>query len=487
EGKTTTTIGLGQAMERIGKRAVIALREPSLGPVFGVKGGAAGGGYSQVLPMDDINLHFTGDFHAITSANNLLAAMIDNHLQQGNTLRINPKRIIFTRCLDMNDRALRSAVIGLGGKADGVAREEHFMITVATEIMAILCLCTSLNDLKEKLGNILIAYNYDEKPIYCRDLNAQGAMCVLLKDAIKPNLVQTTENTPCIIHGGPFANIAHGCNSVIATKTGMKLADYCITEAGFGADLGAEKFINIKCRKASVSPSAIVLVATVRALKYNGGVLKENLKTENIKALEAGSSNLKAHIENLLGFGIPLVVAINHFYTDTEREIEWIKDFCAGMGVRAVVSKAFESGGSGSTELAEEVCRACETDSTLKFTYPDEYTLKQKIETLATKIYRADGVDYTPAALSSLAEIEAMGYGSLPVCVAKTQYSISDNPLLLGCPSGYRLTVREVKVSSGAGFVVVLAGTIMTMPGLPKKPAAESIDIDNDGVISGLF
>ncbi|MDD4164895.1 MAG: formate--tetrahydrofolate ligase [Eubacteriales bacterium] len=487
EGKTTTTIGLGQAMERIGKRAVIALREPSLGPVFGVKGGAAGGGYSQVLPMDDINLHFTGDFHAITSANNLLAAMIDNHLQQGNTLRINPKRIIFTRCLDMNDRALRSAVIGLGGKADGVAREEHFMITVATEIMAILCLCTSLNDLKEKLGNILIAYNYDEKPIYCRDLNAQGAMCVLLKDAIKPNLVQTTENTPCIIHGGPFANIAHGCNSVIATKTGMKLADYCITEAGFGADLGAEKFINIKCRKASVSPSAIVLVATVRALKYNGGVLKENLKTENIKALEAGSSNLKAHIENLLGFGIPLVVAINHFYTDTEREIEWIKDFCAGMGVKAVVSKAFESGGSGSTELAEEVCRACETDSTLKFTYPDEYTLKQKIETLATKIYRADGVDYTPAALSSLAEIEAMGYGSLPVCVAKTQYSISDNPLLLGCPSGYRLTVREVKVSSGAGFVVVLAGTIMTMPGLPKKPAAESIDIDNDGVISGLF
>ncbi|HBR30929.1 MAG TPA: formate--tetrahydrofolate ligase [Clostridiales bacterium] len=487
EGKTTTTIGLGQAMERIGKRAVIALREPSLGPVFGVKGGAAGGGYSQVLPMDDINLHFTGDFHAITSANNLLAAMIDNHLQQGNTLRINPKRIIFTRCLDMNDRALRSAVIGLGGKADGVAREEHFMITVATEIMAILCLCTSLNDLKEKLGNILIAYNYDEKPIYWRDLNAQGAMCVLLKDAIKPNLVQTTENTPCIIHGGPFANIAHGCNSVIATKTGMKLADYCITEAGFGADLGAEKFINIKCRKASVSPSAIVLVATVRALKYNGGVLKENLKTENIKALEAGSSNLKAHIENLLGFGIPLVVAINHFYTDTEREIEWIKDFCAGMGVKAVVSKAFESGGSGSTELAEEVCRACETDSTLKFTYPDEYTLKQKIETLATKIYRADGVDYTPAALSSLAEIEAMGYGSLPVCVAKTQYSISDNPLLLGCPSGYRLTVREVKVSSGAGFVVVLAGTIMTMPGLPKKPAAESIDIDNDGVISGLF
>lgn len=487
EGKTTTTIGLGQAMAKIGKNAIIALREPSLGPVFGIKGGAAGGGYSQVLPMDEINLHFTGDFHAITSANNLLAAMIDNHLMQGNILRINPKRIIFTRCLDMNDRALRSAVIGMGGKADGVTREEHFMITVASEIMAVLCLATSISDLKEKLGNILVAYTYDEKPIYCRDFNAQGAMCALLKDAIKPNLVQTIENTPCIIHGGPFANIAHGCNSVIATKTALKLADYCITEAGFGADLGAEKFLNIKCRKASLSPNAIVLVATVRALKYNGGVKKEDLKSENLEALKIGSSNLKAHIENLKSFGIPLVVAINHFYADTDAEIEWLKTFCSEMGVKAVISKAFAEGGNGATELTEIVCHACEAESTLKFIYPDDYSIKQKIEALSKKIYRSDGVDYTPAALSAIANIEAMGYGKLPICVAKTQYSISDNPQLLGCPSGYRLTVREVRVSAGAGFVVVLAGTIMTMPGLPKKPAAEGIDIDDNGVISGLY
>lgn len=487
EGKTTTTIGLGQAMAKIGKNAIIALREPSLGPVFGIKGGAAGGGYSQVLPMDEINLHFTGDFHAITSANNLLSALIDNHLQQGNLLGINPKRILFSRCLDMNDRALRSMIIGLGGKADGVIREEHFMITVATEIMAVLCLSSSLSDLKEKLGNILIAYTYDEKPVYCRDLKAQGAMCTLLKDAIKPNLVQTIENTPCIIHGGPFANIAHGCNSIIATRTALKLADYCITEAGFGADLGAEKFLDIKCRKASLSPSAIVLVATVRALKYNGGVKKEDLKTENLEALEKGSSNLKAHIENLKGFGIPLVVAINHFYADTEQEIAWIKNFCTGLGVQAVVSKAFAEGGSGTTELAEAVCKVCENDSVLQFTYPDDFSIKQKIEALAAKIYRADGVDYTPIALSAIKDIEAMGYSKLPVCVAKTQYSISDDPSILGCPSQYRLGVREVKVSAGAGFVVVLAGSIMTMPGLPKKPAAESIDIDDNGNICGLF
>jgi formate--tetrahydrofolate ligase len=487
EGKTTTTIGLGQAMTKIGKNAIIALREPSLGPVFGVKGGAAGGGYSQVLPMDEINLHFTGDFHAITSANNLLCAMIDNHLMQGNALGINPKRIIFSRCLDMNDRALRGTVIGLGGKMDGVVREEHFMITVASEIMAILCLSESLSDLKEKLGNILVAYTYDEKPVYCRDLNAQGAMCALLKDAIKPNLVQTIENTPCIIHGGPFANIAHGCNSILATKTALKLADYCITEAGFGADLGAEKFLDIKCRKASLSPSAVVLVATIRALKYNGGVAKEDLKQENLEALEKGSSNLKAHIENLKNYGLPVVVAINHFYADTEREIEWVKEFCADLGVKAVVSKAFSEGGSGATELAEEVCIACEQDSKLNFLYPDQYSLTEKIEKLAKTIYRADGVDYAPAALTAIKAIEEMGYGRLPVCMAKTQYSLSDDPKLLGCPSGYRLNVREVRVSAGAGFVVVLAGTIMTMPGLPKKPAAEGIDIDNDGIISGLF
>lgn len=487
EGKTTTTIGLGQAMKKIGKNAIITLREPSLGPVFGIKGGAAGGGYSQVLPMDEINLHFTGDFHAVTSANNLLCAMIDNHLQQGNTLGINPKRIIFSRCLDMNDRALRSAIIGLGGKADGVTRQEHFMISVASEIMAILCLAESISDLKEKLGNILIAYTYDNKPVFCRDLNAQGAMTALLKEAIKPNLVQTTENTPCIIHGGPFANIAHGCNSILATKTGLKLADYCITEAGFGADLGAEKFLDIKCRKASLSPNAIVLVATVRALKYNGGVKKENLKEENLAALKKGSSNLKAHIENLKNYGVPIVVAVNHFYTDTEAEINWVKDFCADMGVKAVVSKVFAEGGNGATELAEKVCNACEASSKVQFIYPDDYSVTEKIEALAKKIYRADGVDYTSAALSAIKDIEAAGYKKLPVCVAKTQYSISDNPHLLGCPSGYRLSVREVRVSSGAGFIVVLAGTIMTMPGLPKKPAAEGIDIDDNGVISGLF
>ena len=487
EGKTTTTVGLGQAMAKIGKKAIIALREPSLGPVFGIKGGAAGGGYSQVLPMDEINLHFTGDFHAVTSANNLLSAMIDNHLMQGNALGINPKRIIFTRCLDMNDRALRNTVIGLGGKADGITREERFMITVASEIMAILCLAESLSDLKEKLANILVAYTYDEKPVYCRDLNAQGAMCALLKDAIKPNLVQTIENTPCIIHGGPFANIAHGCNSVIATKTALKLADYCITEAGFGADLGAEKFLDIKCRKSALKPDAVVLVATIRALKYNSGVKKEDLRQENLNALERGSANLRAHIENLRTFGIPVIVAINHFYTDTDAEIEWLKSFCAALDIKAFVSKAFAEGGSGAAELARAVCNACEEGSTLNFVYEDGIPVTEKINALATKIYRADGVDYSPAALAAIRDIEAMGYGALPVCVAKTQYSLSDNPLLLGCPSGYRLTVREVRVSAGAGFIVVIAGTIMTMPGLPKRPSAESIDIDENGVISGLF
>ncbi len=487
EGKTTTTVGLGQAMAKIGKNAVIALREPSLGPVFGIKGGAAGGGYSQVLPMDEINLHFTGDFHAVTSANNLLCAMIDNHLMQGNILDINPKRIVFTRCLDMNDRALRTAVIGLGGKADGVTREEHFMITVASEIMAVLCLAESVNDLKEKLGNMLVAYAYDDKPVYCRDINAQGAMCALLKEAIKPNLVQTIENTPCIIHGGPFANIAHGCNSVLATKTALKLADYCITEAGFGADLGAEKFFDIKCRKAGLKPDAVVLVATVRALKYNGGVKKDELKQENIAALKKGSANLMAHIENLKSFGVPIVVAINHFYTDTDNEIAAIRNICDDLGVKAVVSKAFAEGGQGAAELAREVCEVCEAASNLEFSYPENLSITEKIEALAKKIYRADGVDFTSSSLAEIKLIEAMGYGKLPICVAKTQYSLSDNPHLLGCPSGYRLSVREVKVSAGAGFVVVLTGTVLTMPGLPKKPSAESIDIDENGVISGLF
>ena len=413
--------------------------------------------------------------------------MIDNHLMQGNILDINPKRIVFTRCLDMNDRALRTAVIGLGGKADGVTREEHFMITVASEIMAVLCLAESVNDLKEKLGNMLVAYAYDDKPVYCRDINAQGAMCALLKEAIKPNLVQTIENTPCIIHGGPFANIAHGCNSVLATKTALKLADYCITEAGFGADLGAEKFFDIKCRKAGLKPDAVVLVATVRALKYNGGVKKDELKQENIAALKKGSANLMAHIENLKSFGVPIVVAINHFYTDTDNEIAAIRNICDDLGVKAVVSKAFAEGGQGAAELAREVCEVCEAASNLEFSYPENLSITKKIEALAKKIYRADGVDFTSSSLAEIKLIEAMGYGKLPICVAKTQYSLSDNPHLLGCPSGYRLSVREVKVSAGAGFVVVLTGTVLTMPGLPKKPSAESIDIDENGVISGLF
>ena len=487
EGKTTTTVGLGQAMKKIGKKAVIALREPSLGPVFGIKGGAAGGGYSQVVPMEDINLHFTGDFHAVTSANNLLCAMVDNHIQQGNALNIDPRRIIISRALDMNDRALRNCVIGMGGKANGVVREEHFMITVATEIMAILCLADSLEDLKKRFGDIIVAYTYDGKPVFCRDLHAEGAMTALMKDAINPNLVQTLENTPCLMHGGPFANIAHGCNSVIATKAGLKLADYCITEAGFGADLGAEKFLDIKCRTADLSPDAIVIVATVRALKYNGNVPKDKLSEENMDALAKGIANLGAHIDNIKGFGVPAVVAINHFYADTEKEIEFVKDYCAKKGVKAVVSKAFAEGGDGARDLAKAVCEACEQEKDFRFTYEDSDTLEEKVNKVATKIYRASGVDYSPAALKSIKELEDSEYAHLPVCIAKTQYSLSDDPKKLGCPTGHRLNVREVRVSAGAGFVVVLAGTIMTMPGLPRVPAAEKIDCLKDGTVEGIF
>ncbi|MBQ1254645.1 MAG: formate--tetrahydrofolate ligase [Clostridia bacterium] len=486
EGKTTMTIGLGDALHRMGKNVMIALREPSLGPVFGIKGGAAGGGYAQVVPMEDINLHFTGDFHAITAANNLLSAMLDNHLQQGNALRIDPKRIIHSRCVDINDRVLREITVGLGEKKNGVTRQDKFMITVATEIMAILCLASSPEDLKERLGNMLVAYDYDGNPVYCRQLNAAGAMTVLLKDAIKPNLVQTLENTPTLVHGGPFANIAHGCNSIIATRTALKIADYTVTEAGFGADLGAEKFLDIKCRAAGCHPNAIVLVATARALKYNGGVPKAETGKENLEALQAGIANLGAHVDNLEGFGIPLVVVINHFYADTEAELELIRSYCAEKGVKAIVSKAFAEGGAGSAELAEEVVRLCELPCDFKFTYPAEASLTEKINAVATKIYHAEGVDILPAAKKAIADIEALGYGNLPICVAKTQYSLSDDPKKLGAPSGYRLTVREVRVSAGAGFVVVLTGEVMTMPGLPLHPAAEKIDLV-DGKIVGLF
>lgn len=487
EGKTTTTVGLGQAFAHLGKNAVIALREPSLGPVFGIKGGAAGGGYSQVVPMEDINLHFTGDFHAITSANNLLCAMLDNHLQQGNALGINPKRVVFRRVMDMNDRALRSVVVGLGGKADGVTREDGFMITVASEIMAVLCLAENLADLKNRLAGIIVAYKYDGSPVYCRDLNAQGAMTALLKDAIKPNLVQTLEHTPCIMHGGPFANIAHGCNSVKATRLALKLGDYCITEAGFGSDLGAEKFFNIKCRTTGLRPSAVVLVATVRALKYNGGVKKEELACENLEALKGGICNLGAHMDSLKSFGVPIVVSINRFSSDTEAEIDYIKEYCGARGVEAVVCRSYEQGGVGAVELAKAVCACCEKPTEFTLTYPNEYGIKDKLNALATRIYRADGVDFSTAASAAIDEIEALGYGKLPVCVAKTQYSISDDPKKLGAPTGHRITIREVRLSAGAGFVVALAGPIMTMPGLPKKPAAESIDVDENGFINGLF
>ncbi|MBE6546445.1 MAG: formate--tetrahydrofolate ligase [Ruminococcaceae bacterium] len=489
EGKTTTTVGLGMAMSKLGKNAIIALREPSLGPVFGVKGGAAGGGYAQVVPMDDINLHFTGDFHAITAANNLLCAIIDNHLQQGNELGIDQRRILFSRVTDTNDRALRNITVGLGSKVDGIPRQDHFMITVASEIMAILCLAENLSDLKERLGNILVAYTYDGKPVYCRDLQANGAMTVLLKDAIKPNLVQTVENTPALIHGGPFANIAHGCNSVRATKLALKLADYAITEAGFGADLGAEKFLDIKCRKAGLTPDAVVLVATVRALKYNGGVAKADLGAENVEALKKGAVNLEAHIDNLRKFGLPVVVAINRFGTDTDAELEYIREICRIKGADFALSEVFAKGGEGGLELAKKVIEACEKPKNFTFMYEDELSIKEKIEAVATKIYGADSVKFDASAAKALAEIEALdpAYARLPICVAKTQYSLSDDAAKLGRPTGFTLTVREIKLSAGAGFVVVLTGAIMTMPGLPKKPAAYSIDIDDDGTITGLF
>lgn len=488
EGKTTVTVGLGEAMQKIGKNAVIALREPSMGPVFGVKGGAAGGGYAQVVPMEDINLHFTGDMHALTAANNLLCAVIDNHLQQGNELRIDQRRILFKRCLDMNDRALRNVVLGLGGKVNGVPREDNFMITVASEVMAILCLATDIDDLKTRLGNILVAYTLTGEPVYARDLQCVGAMAALLKDAIKPNLVQTLENTPALMHGGPFANIAHGCNSVTATKLGLKLADYCITEAGFGADLGAEKFLDIKCRFAGLKPSCIVIVATIRALKYNGGVAKADLGAENVAALKQGIANLKTHIENMQKYGVPAVVAINRFGTDTDAEIQVIEAFCREMGVEVSLTEVFAKGGAGGMDLAEKVCKTIEEQpSDYHPLYDTALSIPEKLETIAKEIYRADGVNFTAQAKKNLAEIEALGKGNLPVCVAKTQYSLSDNPALLGAPRGFTLTVRELRLSAGAGFVVALTGDIMTMPGLPKVPAAYNIDVDSDGNISGLF
>ena len=488
EGKTTITVGLGQAMNKIGKNACIALREPSMGPVFGVKGGAAGGGYSQVIPMEDINLHFTGDMHAITAANNLLCAIIDNHMQQGNDLRIDQRRILFKRCLDMNDRALRNVIVGLGGKVNGVPREDGFMITVASEIMAILCLATDIEDLKTRLGNILVAYTLDNEPVYARDLNAVGSMAALLKDAIKPNLVQTLENTPAIMHGGPFANIAHGCNSVTATKLALKLADYCITEAGFGADLGAEKFLDIKCRYAGLKPECIVVVATIRALKYNGGIARADLQEENVEALKKGIVNLKTHIENMRKYNVPVVVAINKFHTDTDAEIAYIKEFCEEMKVPVSLAEVFAKGGEGGMDLAEKVCAVIdEGKADFAPLYDEKLSIKEKLNTIAKEIYRADGVIFTAAAEKAIKDIEALGQDKLPVCVAKTQYSLSDDPTKLGKPENFTMTVREVKLSAGAGFIVALTGDIMTMPGLPKVPAAYKIDVDADGKIDGLF
>ena len=488
EGKTTITVGLGQAMNKIGKNACIALREPSMGPVFGVKGGAAGGGYSQVIPMEDINLHFTGDMHAITAANNLLCAIIDNHMQQGNDLRIDQRRILFKRCLDMNDRALRNVIIGLGGKVNGVPREDGFMITVASEIMAILCLATDIEDLKTRLGNILVAWTLDNTPVYAKDLNAVGAMAALLKDAIKPNLVQTLEHTPAIMHGGPFANIAHGCNSVTATKLALKLADYCITEAGFGADLGAEKFLDIKCRYAGLKPECIVVVATIRALKYNGGVARADLQDENVEALKAGIVNLKTHIENMRKYNVPVVVAINKFHTDSDAEIAYIKEFCEEMQVPVSLAEVFAKGGEGGMDLAEKVCAVIdEGKADFKPLYDEKLSIKEKLNTIAKEIYRADGVIFTAAAEKAIKDIEALGQDKLPICVAKTQYSLSDDATKLGKPENFMMTVREVKLSAGAGFIVCLTGDIMTMPGLPKVPAAYKIDVDADGKIDGLF
>ena len=488
EGKTTTTVGLGEALNKMGKNAIIALREPSLGPVFGIKGGAAGGGYAQVVPMEDINLHFTGDMHAIGAANNLLCAMIDNHMQQGNALEIDPRRIIFTRVVDMNDRALRNIIVGMGGSVNGVPREDHYMITVASEVMAILCLATSLSDLKKRCGDILVAYRYDGSPVFARDLKVDGAMCALLKDAIKPNLVQTLDGSPCLMHGGPFANIAHGCNSIVATRLVLKLADYTITEAGFGADLGAEKFFDIKCRKAGFKPDCAVIVATIRALKYNGGVPKEELNTENLNALKAGCVNLQKHIENIGKFHVPVVVAINRFPSDTDDEIEFLRHVCEDMGARYSLSEVFTKGADGGIELAQMVMEEADSGkSQFQMLYPDEMPLKEKIETIAREIYGADGVTYSPSAEMSLKAIESLGYGNLPVCMAKTQYSLTDDPKKLGRPTGFNINIRTARVSAGAGFVVCETGKVMTMPGLPRTPSAFNIDVDADGKITGLF
>lgn len=487
EGKTTVSIGLGEAMSQIGKKAIIALREPSLGPVFGIKGGAAGGGYSQVVPMEDINLHFTGDMHAITSANNLMCAMLDNSIQQGNELNIDPRRIQVKRCLDMNDRALRNIINSLGGKLNGIPREDHFCITVASEVMAILCLASDLFDLRERLGNILVAYTFDGQPVYCKDIKANGAMTVLLKEAIKPNLVQTLENTPAIMHGGPFANIAHGCNSVRATKTALKLADYTITEAGFGSDLGAEKFMDIKCRFAGLAPSCVVLVSTVRSMKYNGGVAKDDLKEENLEALKKGSVNLGAHIDNLKKFGVPVVVAINHFYADTQAEIDYIEQYCKEKGADFAVTKCFAEGGKGGTQLAQKVVEACEKENNFHYLYDLDMPVYEKIETIAKEIYGANGVDFTKEAKNAIDGFIKLGADKMPVCMAKTQYSLSDNPKLLGKPENFRITVSSASLSNGAGFIVCQTGSIMTMPGLSKSPAAYRIDIDENGNTVGLF
>lgn len=488
EGKTTISVGLGEAFGQLGKKAVIALREPSLGPCFGIKGGAAGGGYAQVVPMEDLNLHFTGDFHAITSANNLLAALLDNHIQQGNELGIDPRQVVWKRCLDMNDRVLRNIVVGLGRKMDGMVREDHFVITVASEIMAVLCLADDMHDLKRRLGKIIVAYTYDGKPVTADDIKATGAMAALLKDALKPNLIQTLEHTPAIVHGGPFANIAHGCNSVRATKTALKLADYVITEAGFGADLGAEKFFDIKSRMAGLHPDAVVLVATVRALKYNGGVAKADLGEENLEALKKGIVNLEKHIENLQKYGVPVVVTLNSFVTDTKAETDYIEQFCRERDCEFALAKVWENGGKGGVELAEKVLKTLETkESHFKLLYADDLSLEEKIETIAKEIYGADGVTYAPAAAKELKRIADMGMSDFPVCMAKTQYSLSDDQTKLGRPSGFTINVREVYVSAGAGFVVAITGAIMTMPGLPKNPAAYGIDVDDNGVITGLF
>ena len=488
EGKTTTSVGLGQAMAKLNKNAIIALREPSLGPCFGIKGGAAGGGYSQVVPMEDLNLHFTGDFHAITSANNLLAAMLDNHIQQGNELQIDPRQVVWKRCLDMNDRVLRNIVVGLGNKMDGMVREDHFVITVASEIMAILCLADDLADLRARLGRIIVAYNFAGEPVTADDLHATGAMTALLKDAVKPNLIQTLEHTPALVHGGPFANIAHGCNSVRATKTALKLADYVITEAGFGADLGAEKFFDIKCRMAGLKPDAVVLVATIRALKYNGGVPKDELSSENLDALKAGIVNLEKHIENLHKFGVPVVVTLNSFVTDTKAETDFVEQFCKERGCEFALSEVWEKGGEGGIDLANKVLETIEhKESNFKVLYDDSLSLKEKIETVAKEIYGADGVTYSLAAERELKRITDLGMGDFPVCMAKTQYSLSDDAKKLGRPSGFKINVREVYASAGAGFVVAVNGSIMTMPGLSKKPAAYGIDVDDNGVITGLF